>query len=147
MKKYVKAVITMAAFALITSATSFAGLGGTSLKVTIPFSFEISGKTLPAGTYSVSQSSSSAMSIRNGSSRISEVFQVTGTSRSNSDGKTRLRFARYGNIYFLTAVMTGDEYNQLPQSSTERDIVKRLESKGGSRRKSETVNIEAQLSR
>lgn len=78
----------------------------------VPFSFVVSGKTLPAGSYNVS-TSQSYMVIR-GLSHSAIALTLSGRERA---GQARLVFLKTGDRYDLSEVWSGDGSGlQIPQT-------------------------------
>jgi hypothetical protein len=95
------------------------------LKANIPFEFVVSGKTLPAGEYSIDTASSQVV-VRSiaqsaGAIAIGNNVDVKGT---DPTAATKLVFNRYGDKYFLSEVLDGwvSSGLKLPVSHTEREL-------------------------
>ncbi|HMD41259.1 MAG TPA: hypothetical protein VKH15_18370 [Candidatus Acidoferrum sp.] len=95
----------------------FAALGATAkaqsrgaIVVTLPFEFVVSGKTLPAGTYTVSRFSNDSFDgliLRNQENRMS-VFVHPVEVESAQAGKPDMRFERIGESHLLSEIETSD---------------------------------------
>jgi hypothetical protein len=103
-------------------------------KVEIPFDFSVRGKTLPAGTYSVTRVNpeKSLLQLRSADGR--EVINVvTNSVRAKELPKTgKLIFRRYGESYFLFQIWEADDIQgrQLLKSRTERSVERDLTKRG-----------------
>ena len=79
--------------------------------VTVPFTFVVSGKTLPAGTYTVGRLSGDRLSPQLLSSRDHgvSVFVDPVDVKDASADKPLVRFQQVGEQHFLSAIQTGDD--------------------------------------
>ena len=125
-KAYVILSMSIMAFALV------APLSAQSLRLTanIPFEFMVSGKTLPAGQYTVSNESGSYVMLLQGGEHRSGVLTLSSHEESvqtnDPAGMTKLDFHKYGDRYFLSEVIDGYRgvgYN-VPMTRTERELAK-----------------------
>ncbi|GGG98924.1 hypothetical protein [Silvibacterium dinghuense] len=118
MKKF-----AIAAFALAAGlfATSRLHAQSTELRVTIPFHFIVSGKTLPAGTYRFYSVHSDTVIIQNIDGSAGALSHIAATEEPQPALQSIL-FDKYGDRYFLreidssTALLNG----QLPVSKAEK---------------------------
>jgi hypothetical protein len=86
------------------------------IKVTLPFEFVVDGKTLPAGTYTVSrfaQDKHEGFVLSNYESRIS-VFVRSREVESADAGKPEVGFQRVGEQLFLTSIRTSHDVYNIP---------------------------------
>ncbi|MGA8222288.1 MAG: hypothetical protein WB780_11590 [Candidatus Acidiferrales bacterium] len=99
-----------------------------SLEVSVPFSFEIGNKTLPAGSYrveSVSTGSGSVTMVRNANGDVSQMLSTTATSVKSGTPAPALVFHQYGNRYFLAQIRTGDGHaREVFPSQQEKEIAR-----------------------
>ncbi len=71
----------------------------------VPFAFQVSGKTMPAGNYRFEDASNGAMSyIRN--LQTGRAVYVTATSSDSGSGRASIRFHLYGSEIFLADIRT-----------------------------------------
>jgi len=70
----------------------------------VPFNFSVGNKLLPAGTYRVTQSSSNLVLVQDG--ERNNAAMSTTYSSSGSTGPGKLVFDKYGDRYFLHAVLS-----------------------------------------
>jgi hypothetical protein len=78
--------------------------------VTIPYEFVAGGRTLPAGTYTVSRLSNdrlSGLSIVSYEQR-SGVLVLTNQFENRPGNDAKVRFARVGDMYYLSSIETLD---------------------------------------
>jgi hypothetical protein len=76
---------------------------------TVPFNFTVSGRTLPAGNYTIGNDGNSPRIIRiYDREKALGVMAVTVPDTSTS-GDNKLVFHRYGNQYFLSEIRTANE--------------------------------------
>ena len=115
-----KRIIAIALFA----ASSLAAAGNLSaqehmVKANIPFDFTVNNNVLPAGTYTISSLSPSAVQIRNVNGHVAELSLV-----QNDDKRSAtpvLVFQRYGNQYFLHEILAANAMNvTVPRSKREQ---------------------------
>ena len=105
------------ALASIMHAQSF-----TTLTANIPFKFDVSGKTLPAGEYTVTQvSSGGAVVVSRADNKASALaIAQSPMAPAGSQETARLVFHRYGNRCFLFQFWTPGGYRrQLPPTNLE----------------------------
>jgi hypothetical protein len=94
---------------------------------TIPFSFNVGGKTFPAGQYNVKrlnpQSDKAALAITSVDGRMSRVVLTTPILANSVQESAKLIFNRYGGQYFLAQVWTPADATglELPKSRSERE--------------------------
>jgi len=108
-------------------AVASASMGQTSpgdMKVDVPFSFVVSGQTLPAGHYIVKSFDDAHIRIFN--SGTTGIYVSThAAARTASDG-SKLVFHRYGDTYFLAAVWVAGNTTgrELYRSPAERELAR-----------------------
>jgi len=79
-----------------------------ALKVTVPFEFVVDGRTLPAGTYTVSRFADDkhgGLILSNHESRTSVFVLPVGVERASED-KPEVSFQRVGEQLFLSSIRT-----------------------------------------
>ena len=79
-----------------------------ALKVTVPFEFVVDGRTLPAGTYTVSRFADDkhdGLILSNYESRTSVFVLPVGVERASAD-KPEVSFQRVGEQLFLSSIRT-----------------------------------------
>ena len=84
--------------------------------VNIPYEFVAAGRTLPAGTYTVSRLSNdrlSALSIANYEQRASVVVLPNQFEEREAEG-AKIRLEQVGDMYFLRVIETEDGVYDLP---------------------------------
>jgi hypothetical protein len=89
--------------------------------VTLPFEFVVSGKTLPAGTYTVSRFSddkNDGVILSNRESGKS-VFVHPIETEDTSANKPQVSFERVGELHFLTRIQTSHDVYKIPVSRSE----------------------------
>ena len=96
----------------------------------VPFEFVASNKTLPAGQYTIADSTLAGNVVRiSARKKDASVFAMTvGLSRKAANDEGKLVFHRYGNRYFLAEIWTGGdrEGQKLPKSREEKSIENEL---------------------
>ena len=94
----------------------------------VPFDFNVGGRTLPAGEYRVErinpQSYPAAVVLRSKDGRLSLTLLTRNTESNGTEGDARLVFNRYGERYFLAQVWHAADPTglQLPTSTGERRL-------------------------
>jgi hypothetical protein len=73
----------------------------TSATVNIPFSFSVDNVPMPAGEYIVSSPSERVVNLQHVGGPEAKTAMTNNGSPSNSDGRAKLVFHKYGNAYFL----------------------------------------------
>jgi hypothetical protein len=131
---------------LALSAVSGQAQGGSTFRVTIPFDFSVSGKTLPAGDYIVArstQSSNEGLKIRAKDGSDGAYFQTKSIQTAENQKQTRVVFRLYGDQYFLSQVWVSGRITgrELHKSRKERTLEREL---AGRAVKPETVAVAAQ---
>ncbi len=93
------------------------------IRAKIPFSFTVNGKTLPAGTYSVSTEAVQGGLLVRGFGHGAVV--LTNSIASGKDTGAKLVFHKYGEQYILRqAWMGGGSGRELPESRLERTLAR-----------------------
>ncbi len=116
-----------------------------NLVVNIPFDFTVKGKTLPAGEYILSRSSTAdqtGLKIQRRDGKANAVVVTKGIESREDQTESRLVFNRYGEHYFLSQVWTSGESRgrELFKTNQERSIESELAKSNG---RTETVAIMA----
>lgn len=111
MRKLVSVVVIGSVLILATAAVQ-AQLPGTVIRASIPFDFEVHGRTLPAGRYEISRISDEPMGlmIRNiDHMRNEALFETEPVYENYRSSKNEIVFKRYGDTYFLSEVESAGE--------------------------------------
>jgi len=99
-----------------------------SLEVSVPFTFEVGDKTLPAGNYRVESVQTGAGSLevlRSNSGDVRLTISRIVTASSHGTPAPALVFHRYGNRYFLAQILTGDGHSRdLFPSRQEKELAR-----------------------
>jgi hypothetical protein len=74
-----------------------------AVTVNIPFSFTVDDVRMPAGEYVISSPTESVVIIRHVGGPETKATITNYGSSTNSDGRSKLVFHKYGNVYFLAA--------------------------------------------
>jgi hypothetical protein len=117
---------TLAVFVIGLAAAGTIPAQSLKAQANIPFSFVVSGKTLPAGEYNVRRGTSAdtmmIRSVNHGEGAFTAF--VPATEPSGRWGTARLVFHRYGNRYFLAQVWTSNgQGDQIPPTRLERELI------------------------
>lgn len=124
-----KALTSLIAVLMLLSSIALAQ-GRPRLKADIPFDFSVGGKQMSAGEYVVQRAGSMNHVLQVQSTDLKSVsfVNVIGAVGPRYADKSKLVFRRYGNQYFLAQIWTAGEQEgvQLPRSSAERRVIKKL---------------------
>lgn len=129
-------MIRIAAFALVLTAT-FTATGSAfaqdrQVKATVPFSFMVGDKTMPAGTYTITSRSSAPdlIAIHNWYLRVT-VQAMGRPDQTNTERANVLVFHQYGNRYFLSRIRSDGAMNiDFAASKTEKRTRAQVEEAG-----------------
>jgi hypothetical protein len=108
---------------LILVASSAQAQSSDIIKVNVPFDFQVSGKTLPAGEYTVKRLTEKVVLIQSVDNKTSVVAQAPGRIQAGANDATeRLVFHQYGDQYFLSQVWLSrdEDGRELNRSGDER---------------------------
>jgi hypothetical protein len=91
-----------------------------AVRVQVPFDFQVSGKTLPAGTYTISPifDRDPAVFRISGAQGQGPIAFMTSVKSLNQTGAS-LSFRRYGESYFLSGVTNGSGKFNIPRTKQE----------------------------
>jgi hypothetical protein len=98
----------------------------------IPFSFNVDGKTFPAGLYDVTrlnpQSDKAALAIKSADGQLSKVVLTMPVQASKTLESAKLVFNRYGDQYFLSQVWTPADNTglELPRTRSEKTLARNI---------------------
>jgi hypothetical protein len=133
MKQQFVNVVTKLSFLTVFAlfATSAQGQSlSNGVRATIPFDFVVSGKTLPAGKYSITrvQQDDTVLRVSSADGRLNSIRLTNPVRTGSPEGKTRLVFHRYGDQYFLFQIWPGGSTTgrQMFKSRGEDEIARRL---------------------
>jgi hypothetical protein len=94
------------------------------VRATIPFDFVLQGKTMPRGTYNVSDTRG-VLSVWNANAHGTGAFVQTIAVQSQRDRSPRLVFHRYGDQYYLRQAWTrGGSGREIPTQRQERELAR-----------------------
>lgn len=133
MKRTLKTLTMMTLVVGLTLTTIVASAQGPStarsIVADIPFDFIVGGKTLPAGKYNVGAATSTGEGVRitsrDGNSSAMRLSYLA--SDKSQKRNARMVFHRYGQMYFLAEVWSGDAFgHKLTPSKSERNIRQEL---------------------
>jgi len=101
-----------------------------NVRATIPFDFRVGERLMPAGSYTVTQSSAVLFLRKEGDKRNSVISMTNSAYHSDVLNNGGLEFNRYGDVYFLSKMWgPGSSYGrELIKTSQEREIAKRAKS-------------------
>lgn len=130
-KQRISYVAIIASLLLLTATSALAQ--SSALKANVPFDFQINGKTMTAGEYTLTEPVSPQRIIiircrENGTAAAANIMTAYARELSN---KTELVFRRYGNEYFLAKIHVQGQTRgvELPKSKAERRLIKELGSR------------------
>ena len=96
----------------------------TLTQVDIPFAFQMSNKTLPAGTYRIDLEANHVILLR-GPDKASGFLMMHSASKAKAADHGTVVFDRYGNKYYLRQIWTAGKTNGLecPKSRAESNAI------------------------
>ena len=120
-------LVVFSAVALVLAVSAPLAAQTSQLKANIAFEFNVAGKTLPAGEYTVQNrgSGGSVLGISSFDNRVAAMVQtIPGSAWGKERGQATLVFRRYGDSYFLSEVRNGFALAgyELPMTRTEREL-------------------------
>lgn len=110
------------------AATAGSAQSNRMLVANVPFDFQVGGKILPAGAYSVRQitTSGAGLLIRNEEGREA-IMVLSNSAQENKSAQSRLVFHRYGDQYFLATVWGPEGAGrEILESRRERSLRKEM---------------------
>ena len=121
--------LPLAVLPLICTAPAHAQFNA-ALSVNVPFRYAAGSQSLPPGEYQVKSDPVNHRVLLQGNGKASILIGFNAVS-FNPANPCRLVFARYGSVYFLSEVWTGEsDYGiQLPKSKAEKEHLARGETK------------------
>jgi hypothetical protein len=93
------------------------------LNASIPFDFTVGSKTLAAGTYLVSQMRHNVLLIRNADTGASVIALTLTGEPSKTPDRCTLRFAKYGDRYFLSTISGTANGWEMIKSPAEKELI------------------------
>ena len=124
-KQMIKTLSMLMLLAVVALATAAAVSAQSARRVvaTVPFSFTVGDKQMPAGTYSVQPTSTGSGIMRiAGTENSKSIVRLTNSAHRRDTGKGKLVFHRYQDQYFLAEIWTAGESEgrQLLKSNREK---------------------------
>jgi hypothetical protein len=114
---------TLAAFVIGLTAAGLVSAQEASLRATVPFSFVVGSKTLPAGEYRVSMGVSQGTTIIHGAGVAAVSLTIPAVDQSGGAKTARLVFRGYGDRYFLSQVWSGGKSgSEFPVTRSESEL-------------------------
>ena len=141
MKRHLFTTMAIAMFVATIAVTSARAQNAPLVSVSIPFDFEVAGRTMKAGDYQVRmEGSRSTLKIENRDSLHTTFVTISPLQRADIQNESKLVFNRYGNQYFLAQVWIAGRTSgeEVRQSTTERGIRREL---AALRQKPERIEI------
>ena len=127
---------------LVSAATQ---LWGMPLKVKVPFVFSVSGKTMPAGDYTLSEQggSKNVLVIRDFEQKTAAGALTQAVTGKGAAQKSRLEFRRYGTQYFQANVWIAGQNEGLEfmRTAAERRAADELKNIAGRQAQPELVVV------
>lgn len=117
---------TLITLALVVMALSTAYAQKTAATVNIPFSFTIDDVRMPAGEYIISSTIERVVTLQHVGGPEAKATMTNNGSSTNSDGRAKLVFHKYGNAYFLAAAWlpNSDHAREFYASSNEIQVAR-----------------------
>ena len=132
MKKQALKTFTMLSLLLVLTAVSVAAQSERNRFRNIPFSFNVGGKTFPAGEYIVGPNRKDydkVWLVQSLDGHTSALIATISVRASETQEKTKLVFHKYGDQYFLSQIWTagGNSGRELIMPRQERELAKSIE--------------------
>jgi hypothetical protein len=122
MKKQLFALLSLGV--IMAASSAFAQ----TVKADIPFSYIVSGGTLPAGEYTIQKLalSSQTLVIRSSDGQTQRMVQPNRCEAMNAPGQSKLVFHKYGDEYFLAEIWVAgnNSGHQFPKSRRETQVAR-----------------------
>ncbi len=117
-KQYAKILLTL--ICLLGMGVAAEAGGRVEIVMTLPYGFVVNGKTLPAGTYTVTRISDdpSAGVILSSFENRTAVIVLPGQVENTTANKPSVSLERVGDVYFLSKIETPDYVYTIPVSRT-----------------------------
>lgn len=122
--KNIARLLTAAAFVVTLGAVPSFAQTATVLKADVPFSFAVRGKAMPAGEYTITENSGSALLVvRNTETEQSVSVMAGWTAKHDGAAESRLVFRVAGNQHHLATVETTgqDSARVIQRTAAERE--------------------------
>lgn len=130
MKRLASMALLTVSFVLTLTATSvYAQISSNGHEADIPFAYEVGGKMLEAGRYTIRPitHSSFALQIRSTDGKQGVmVMSYAGHGKADKSRPTKLVFNKYGDQYFLQSAWTGSDGSIIQRSKRERLVRKEM---------------------
>lgn len=145
MKKQTLTLVTMIAMLISSMVVSNAAVAP-NLMADIPFDFSVENRTMPAGRYTISETSTRGVieisSFDKNTRALVSFSMERGTKRIEA---SHLEFRRYGDRYFLGSVKTDglESWMRVPESSNERKAADDAKYLAGRDVKPQIVQVQA----
>ncbi len=136
MKRLISLLLAGSMLALFTALPAQAQLSGTAMRVTIPFDFNVRGKTLPSGKYVIRRigAEPDRLMIYNNDNHEHVIFASEPVGGAKFAERGEVVFHKYGDTYFLFEIWSRGEATgaeALP-SRAERRLEREVANNGGS---------------
>ena len=133
MKKHLFTIMAVAMFMTTIAVASARAQNAPMVSVSIPFDFEVAGKTMKAGDYQLRlEGSRSTLKIENRDTLHTTFVTISPLQRTDIQDQSKLVFNRYGSQYFLSQVWiagrSGGE--EVRQGAAERGIRREMAALG-----------------
>ena len=130
MKRLASMALLTASFIVTLTATSaYAQIGSNGHEADIPFAFEVGGKMLEAGRYTIKPNSfgSAVLQIRSTDGKQGVmVSSYVAQGKADKSRPAKLVFNKYGDQYFLQSAWTGSDGSIIQRSKRERLVRKEM---------------------
>lgn len=115
------ALLIAAGFVAASVVPAVQAQGTIGLKTSVPFDFQVAGKTVPAGDCTIDMNTAGRVDVHTPDRRLLFVITNPGTTAGS---RSKLVFHRYGKTYFLRSVVSRYQpYSlDLPQSKEEKNF-------------------------
>ena len=122
MKKHALSTVCMVSLLALLAAVSAYAYVSSTVIAKVPFSFSVGNESLPAGHYTLYQSSEGYVSLLGPQGSAFLGWTLPGRT-VRPDGEPKIVFHRYGDQYFLSEIFSGTDNvsRKLPVSKLEKE--------------------------
>lgn len=127
MKKHFISIAALFSFVLVLSVASTFAQSVRSVRVNIPFEFQVGKKTLPAGDYRVAAPPATigvrTLLLSGINEHVNNFLSISSVGTRDESRASSLVFRRYGDVYFLAEINVGNNKITLRRTGAEDKLI------------------------